>query len=218
MKHILMMTAAVLIATSVLPVDSCWIEQAQAQQSAAAPHKVGLIDMAYIFKNYKKFEVLREDLKQEIQRTDQQAQQTAKGIQQKQQQLKELEEGSAAYRNLEQQIAKMDSDFQTFRKVAQRDFLRKESQIYKTVYLEVSDAVTQYAKYYKYSLILRYNREALDQDDVKPEQIMQRMSRLVVYQSDQHQIDITDSILNHLNKTYISSTGGQRTPNKTAGN
>ena len=35
-----------------------------------APHKVALVDMAFVFKNYKKFEVLREDLKEEIQASE----------------------------------------------------------------------------------------------------------------------------------------------------
>ncbi len=93
----------------------------------------------------------------------------------------------------------MASDFEAFRKVAQRDFLRKEAEIYKTVYLEVSDAVKLYAQHYKYAVILRFNREDI-QTSSNPEEVLQSMNRQVVYFYAKD--DITESVLQYLNKKY----------------
>lgn len=182
---------------------------AYGQTAKPQQHKVGLIDMAHVFKEYKKFEALREDLKSEIQKSDQQAQQMAQQAKTLQGQLKEYKEGSPDYVRVEKQILSLSSDFETFRKSAQREFLRKESQIYKTIYLETADAVEKYAKYYKYTLVLRFNRQELEESQ-NPQEILQRMNRQVVYYTDSD--DITTPVLDFLNKSYKPSPGAATPP------
>lgn len=174
----------------------------RAQGGAAAapgPHKVGLIDMAHIFKNYKKFEALREDLKNEIAQSDNKAKQMATQIKQLDDQLKQMKQGSQGYLDKEKQLLQVNSDFEAFRKGAQRDFMRKESQIYKTIYLEVTDAVEKYAYHYQYTLIMRFNRDEVDGVD-DPQEVLARMNRQVVYYKEEN--DITVPVLEYLNKKY----------------
>jgi outer membrane protein len=178
---------------------------ASAQDAAAAtPNRVGLIDMAYVFKNYEKFKVMREDLKTEIQGSDQQAKVLATRIKNTQDQLKTFNEGSPEFLAKETELAKLTSDFESFRKLAQRDFLRKEADIYKTVYMEVSDAVKLYAQHYKYAVILRFNRESVN-DATNPQQVLESMNRQVVYHYSKD--DITDSVLKYLNQRYAPPGG-----------
>jgi Skp family chaperone for outer membrane proteins len=181
------------------------VSTASAQDNAAGaaasqgPTRVGLIDMAYVFKNYEKFKTLRDDLKTEIQGSDEQAKVMATRIQNIQKELKTFNEGSSEYLAKETELAKLGTEFETFRKVAQRDFLRKEADIYKTVYMEVSDAVKLYAQHYKYAMILRFNREDI-QTSSNPEEVLQSMNRQVVYYSARE--DITDAVLKYLNQRY----------------
>lgn len=178
----------------------------QAQQPAAAtagPHKVGLIDMAHVFKNYKKFEALRNDLKAEIEKSDGQAKAMAAQIKKTQAEMKNFKEGSPEFAARERELAKLAADFEAFRKVAQRDFLRKEAEIYKTVYLEVSETVKLYAQYKKYTLIMRFNREGVGEKQNPPE-VLQSMNKQVVYFEPGN--DITNDVLNYLNNKYA---GGQ---------
>ncbi len=199
------------VAVAVLGSFSGLARPALAQNAPAATgsgvHKVGLIDMAHVFKNYKKFEALREDLKNEIGASDTQAKKMAEQIQILQGQMKELKEGSPDYIAKEKQLASLASDFEAFRKVAQRDFLRKESQIYRTIYLEVSDAVQKYADYYKYTLVLRFSREKVDGEQ-NPQVILQRMNKQVVYYREPD--DITLSVLDYLNRKYDSGAPAPR--------
>lgn len=184
---------------------------AYGQNAAPAnlPHKVGLIDMAHVFKNYKKFEALREDLKAEIQQSDDKAKASVTQMKQIEEQMKATTPGSPDYVKFEKQLLTLKADFDAFRASAQRDFLRKESQIYKTVYLEVEDAVGLYAKHYKYTLIMRFNREGLD-DAAEPNDVLQRMNRQVIYH--QANDDITEPVLSYLNDRYGNSGGGNPAP------
>lgn len=187
----------------------CLTETASAQSAAPAnaksvEHKVGLIDMAHVFKNYTKFTALREELKAEIQQSDAKAKAMAEQIQAVQKEMQDFKQGSPEYLAREKQLAQAASDFEAFRKVAQRDFLRKESRIYHTIYMEVTDTVKKYAKIYNYTLIMRFNRESLDTDD--PKKLIQGMNRQVVFHRADD--DITLSVLDYLNRSYKPSSAG----------
>jgi outer membrane protein len=128
----------------------------------------------------------------------------ASNIKSLQTQLGKFKPGSQEYTDTEKQLAKAGSDFETFRKLAQSEFLRKESQIYKTIYLEVTDMVEKYAKHYNYTLVMRFSREGLDGTD-EPGSVIKGMNRQVVYFRPQD--DITQEILDYLNKRYDSDGG-----------
>lgn len=187
-------------------------QDAAAQQAGptGGPHQIGLIDMAHVFKEYDKFKTLSDGLRQEVEDSDAQAKAMVTTMQQLQAQLTSgtLQEGSDEYSAIEQQLLEKQSGLDAFRKMKQREFLRKEAEIYKTVYLEVQDAVEKYAKYYKYTLIMRFNRSKVE-DAENPEEIIQSMNRPVVFYRDND--DLTDPILNYLNQQY-GRTAGQPAP------
>ena len=121
----------------------------------------------------------------------------------------QLKEGSPGYIAKEKELIQLTSDFEVFRKGAQREFLRKESQIYKTVYMEVVDAVQKYAEYYNYTLVMRFSRDEL-QDDAEPQEVLQRMNKQVVFHRGED--DITLSVLDYLNRRYKQTAGAPATP------
>ncbi|MBA4031397.1 MAG: outer membrane chaperone Skp [Planctomyces sp.] len=183
------------------------LAQAPAAEAGRA-HKVALIDMAVIFKQYKKFEVLREDLKAEIEQSEVKAKEMATNLQGLQQKMKSFKEGSPEFTSAEKQLATASAEFEAFRRSAQRDFLKKESEIYHTVYLEVTDAVAKYAQYYKYTLVLRFSSEELDRDN--PQGLIQGMNRQVVYFEAEN--DITQPVLKYLNQKFGGASGAPATP------
>ena len=202
MKKCLLPTAALAVA-----ILTCVIQPALAQNTAASPgpHKVGLIDMAHVFKNYKKFEALREELKTEIEQADREAQAKAAQIKKLQDELKSgvFKPGSADYNKVESQLNLAAADFESFRKQNQRVFLEKEAGLYKTVYLEVAETVALYAKHYKYTLVLRFNRDRI-QDAVDAKEILNSMNHQVVYHVAED--DITLSVLKYLNDRYAPAS------------
>lgn len=169
--------------------------------SQAVPHKIGLIDMAEIFKNYTKFKALREDLKNEIKKSDGRSKGMVTQLQALQEKIKSPKylDDSQQKKQWKNDLLDLSAQYKAFRQKQQIEFLDKESKIYKDIYLEVTTAVRQYAEFYKYSLILRYNKQGV-QEATAPKDILSRMNRLVVYIKPGE--DITSAILSHLNKEY----------------
>ncbi|MFN0197573.1 MAG: OmpH family outer membrane protein [Planctomycetaceae bacterium] len=182
--------------------------QNEAPPAKEVPHKVGLIDMAEVFKEYTKFKDLRDQLKAQIEETDKLAKSKGEEIQGLQEQMKALKSGSPDFVNLESQLAKLTSEFETFRKVKQREFLREEAAMYHEIYKEVTDLVGLYAERFGYTLVLRFNKEDLNTDD--PQQLIQGMNRQVVYSREND--DITDEVVKYLNKKYAGPAEPSTTP------
>ena len=177
--------------------------QAQAQ-AETKPSKVGLIDMAEVFKDYWKFANLREDLKAEMVRMDASAKPKMQEMQRLRQQLGELAQGSPERSAVEEQLITISTELEALRKKAQVDVMRKESEIYKDVYLEIQQAVGRFAAYYKYDVIIRFNSTRLE-EAANPQAILQQMNRQVVYHNPQD--DITNTIVKYLNSEYKKAGG-----------
>ena len=205
-KAIVWASAVVLLAGVLTLTGNAWSQNNPAAGGAAptasnVPHKVGLIDMAHVFKHYKKFEELREELKIEISGSEEKAKAMQAELATMQANMKKLIEGSPEFTKAEQDIVKKAGDFESFRRSASREFLKKESLIYKQIYDETSDAVKKYADFYKYTLVIRFNREELDTEN--PQNLLQGMNRQVVYHRGED--DITLSVLDFLNRKYAAA-------------
>jgi outer membrane protein len=205
---------AALVGTSIW-YGTAWGQAGAAKATVAeVPHKIGLIDMAQVFKDYKRFESLRNDLKEELESTEAKGKELADKIQAVQNELKSgvFKDGSQEFIARETQLSKLTAEFQTFRAVSQKEFLRKESKIYATVYKEVEDAIQKYCKAYKYTLILRFSREELNGDD--PQKLIAGLQRQVVHFRPED--DLTDSVVDFLNNQYAKK-GGPPNPVTPAG-
>lgn len=167
--------------------------------AAAAPHQIGLIDMAHIFKNYEKFKDQTTGLQKAAEDAEAQAQAMVERGKQGQEQIKNLQVGSPEYTRIESDLIKLKNELETFRQVEQQKIVRQQAEVYKTIYLEVQDLVNRYAAHYKYTLVIRFNRGDVA-DAGNPQAILQNMNRQVVYY--QPQDDITEPILKHLNDQY----------------
>ena len=184
---------------------SLFMGQTRGQGPEAAPataHKVGLIDMAEVFKNYKKFKTRTDSLKDEVKAVTGQVESLRKKVVAAQEEMKPLKQGAPRRVELENEILKYNAQLQLLRNQTQVDLARKEAAIYKEIYGEVQEAVEKYSSYYKYTLVLRYSSEEIDQDD-PPQVVIQKLNRLVVYRRDDD--DITDKIVGYLNRRFEGS-------------
>ncbi len=169
--------------------------------------------MAHVFKNYDKFKSLTEDMKADAKKAQSDAEAMVEEMKKVQAAMQGLQEGSADYAKNEEKILGMQSKLEAFRKVQQREFLRKEAEIYKTVYMEVQEAVQKYAKYYQYTLIIRFNRQSVDAAE-NPQEIITSMNRQVVYYREND--DLTDPILEFLNGEYKKNSVNEPAPAREA--
>lgn len=204
MKKFLLSVFSVAVVGAMLatPAES----MAQAGRAAAKPHKIGLIDMAYIFKNYNKFESEREVLKTKMEGIAKQFQAESQKFQAESEKLKSLDQESPQFSAQEKKLTQMAIELKALESQTKRDLTRQEAQIYKKVYVEITDAVKLYAKHYKYTLILRYNQDEVA-DASTPQEIIKGMSTQVVYHESKD--DITEAVLKYLNEQHVKSAKGQ---------
>jgi outer membrane protein len=160
--------------------------------------QIVLIDMARAFKESREFEDRRDDLRAEIAQSDKRAKAMATHLEKLQKQMKASEPESAEYLQYEKEFARKKSDFETFRAVAQRDFMRKEARIYKDIYLKVQAAVRRIAEQRKCALVIRFNSQPLVAND--PKKLIEGLQRQVIYHRKQD--DITDEAIKAMNDDY----------------
>ncbi len=177
-------------------------QQGAAGAPAAKPHQVGLIDLAHIFQNYSKFKDQTQTLRTAAESAQAQVIQMGEVMKSKQLELQALNPGSPDYATLESQLFEMQGKLQAFQQTEQREIMRKQADLYKEIYMEVQKATGEYAAYYNYTLVLRFNREEA-QDSNDPQKIIQGLNRQVVFY--QTNDDITDQILDYLNDKYAKT-------------
>ena len=207
MKKLVVALVAAMAAGIVLPVLAQ--EGAKPSPSAATaqtPHRVGLVDMAEIFQGYKKFENLRAELSAEIEKSDAEAKLMVERMQKMQQEMSEskLAPGSAQYEQAEKALLDAKGEFEAFRAATQRKLARRESEMFKIIYADTTSMVKKYAEYAKYTVVVRFDRKDID-ENTPPAEAVQRMNKQVVYYRSED--DITDVVLQTLNKQYEGSAG-----------
>lgn len=169
-----------------------------AAAQAEPPHKIALIDMGRVFKEYKKIEVLKEDWKSEFQINEDNAKKLTAQIQQVIEQMKEFKPGSSDYIKLEKQQTDMAAKLGAFKQTAQRELLRKEAELLKTVYLETMDVIEKFADRFGYTLVMRFNSDTFEGEDMSKMQLV--MNRVIVYHRAED--DLTDGVIKYLNRQF----------------
>ena len=209
-RAVLCAAAALAVSTAAAPASA----QAPAASSAAG---VALIDMAHVFQNYQKFTDQRESLKTQIEASDGKARGIVEKIQAIQAELQSgtYKQDSPEFMDKAADINKLQTDLKVEQTRIQREFLKKEAEMYKEIYGEVTEIVGLYAKAKKYNLVIRYKRE--ESASEQPGEILQGMNRLVIYH--QEQDDITEPVLSYLNKRYGQTPAARQAAavRKTAG-
>ena len=178
-------------------------------QQETKPSRSAVIDMEYVFKNYKKFEDELNSLRSQVAEAEKQMQAELQGLQGLKQQFSALKADSPEYIKKEQELASKAADLEASRQVLKRDFARKEAALYREIYLEVTDAVQRYATYYKYNLVLRHSRSEVA-DVGNPQMAMRSMNRQVIYIAPED--DISDAVLEYLNKKYQGGAAKEKKP------
>jgi Skp family chaperone for outer membrane proteins len=172
--------------------------QPAATAPAATPVKIGLVDMARVFKEYNKFEDMRATLKGEMEIALAEAKAIAANAEKVKEELKLLKPGSAEYIKRESDLAQLSSDFDTKRKLANVQYQRREAEIFQDIYVDAVEVVKLYAEHFKFSMVMRFNSADLDKSN--PSTVANGLNKLVIYHRPQD--DITDAVIDYLNRRY----------------
>lgn len=174
----------------------------------AAPTKIAVVDMSYLFKHYEKLEDLRVSVKEAADK----AQEKAKGyIEQArtiEEQLKsgEFENGSAEFLERENKVIQLSSRFEMFKATAQKEIKKKDAQVLLAVYEDIRHAVGLFAEHNGYTLILQINREVLASDEKS--KVSQKLGQPVFHNHGAE--DITEAVLAYLSKAYAAEIAEEK--------
>ena len=202
--------AFLLVATILLAAQPATI-LAQDANSASKPHKIALIDISKVLKNYKKVDALRAEIaKSEPHRTS-----IGKKLETLEKRLGSgsLEPGSAKAAELEQQADSLKAELVVFNKNERKRILRREAQLLKTIHGEIKGVVKRAADAWGYTLVLRFNSSSTEA--TTPNSVVGELQRQVVYHRAED--DITKPVIEFLNKQFLKQSPAPRTGAQPAG-
>lgn len=181
--------------------------QGAGSRPAAAPLRIGAIDMEKVFKEYKKVEFVSSQL-----RTDAQSKQAELGkllgqMQQLGEEMKGLAPGSNDFTSKENDITRLRAQLESERELAQAEFARREAESLAQIYREVQEASATVAKANSMHYVVKISNEPVSGSD--PNSVMAAMARSVIYSDPS--LDITPIVIKWLNQRYETS-GAARSP------
>ncbi|MCP4190266.1 MAG: OmpH family outer membrane protein [Planctomycetaceae bacterium] len=180
------------------PANPARTSNTAAQRQAAPSRPVGpvaVVDITQIFKDHTGFKSTMERMKQEVQAYEGSLRTRHETLQKKREQLTGFRAGSPDYVKLERSIADETAKLSVDTQLKKKEFLEREARVYFMVYKEVSQAIAEYSRSRKISLVLRYNGEKISPDDRNS--VLAGVNRAIVYQNN---LDITAEITDRLNR------------------
>lgn len=187
--------AGALVSAALLVTAGVVMEPVRADQEAAGGGvRVAVIDVQKVFKGYTKFTTLNSELKAAIDAKETELREIEQNIRSKVQQAQQLTNQKDRDR-IEKEVADLKFEFEKNRRDYQAEFLRRESDIYSTIYSEVTDVVEALAKHNGIHLVLRLKDEG---EQNNPQVVLQTIAREVVYAHPN--LDITEVVVAELNQ------------------
>ena len=168
--------------------------QRPASNRPAAGDRIAVIDINHIFKHHERFKAMVEAWKKDVKAAEDLVRTERQKIDEFVKQLDRFKAGTPEYKGLEEDIARNQASLQASMALQKKDLMKREAKMYLNVYREIQEQVDYFARTNGITLVLRFNRAEIDEED--PRQIQQGLLRQVVFQD---RIDITMDILKRLN-------------------
>jgi len=105
--------------------------------------------------------------------------------------------GSLEFKQLEEELARMQSEMQVQVTIKRKEFLEQEARVYFRIYKEIEQVVAYIANSYRFEIVLRFSADEMKEDDRAS--VLQGVNRAVVFQRGR---DITNLVLTELNRMY----------------
>jgi Skp family chaperone for outer membrane proteins len=179
---------------------------AQAPATQGAGPRLALLDVSRIFKSHQRFKGMMEDMKADVERAEAQVKTERETITKLAERLQEFRKGTPDYKQMEEELAKRQADLAVQVQLQKNEFLQREAKIYHSVYQEIWQATDYFCKQNRIDMVLRFNGEQVDVD--RPDSVLTFINKPVVWYD--RGLDITDPILQDLNRTAINPAQANR--------
>ena len=173
-------------------------------QTQPSTTPVAVIDIGHIFKNHPRFKQAMENVKKQVEASDEKFRARTKDIESRAKQLKTYKPDSAEYKQLEAETARLQAQIQADMALKRKEFMLKEAEVYYAIYNEVLAEVKAFADNHRVGLVLRFSADKIDPADRNS--VLQGVNRPVVYQRN---LNITHDILDRLQRRSGSARTAQ---------
>lgn len=162
----------------------------------SASGAIALLDVTYVFKNHARFKALMAELQADVDAAEASVKKDQGNLKALAERLEGYRAGTPEYKQLEEELAKRQSDMAVQVQLQKKDFLQREAKIYHNVYQELMQEVDYYAANNGIALVMRFNGDTVDAS--KPEDVLRDINKPIVwYPKDR---DITPFILQRVNR------------------
>jgi Skp family chaperone for outer membrane proteins len=205
-SHGLAALAAVLSLYIVYSVATAQAPAGAAPGQSPAGARMALLDVSRLFKFHPRFKGMMEDMKADVQRAEEQVRKDKEAITKLGERLQDLHKGTPDYQALEEELARRQADLSVKVRLQQGEFLQREAKIYHNVYQEIWQATDYFCKQHGIDMVLRFSSEKVNPDQA--DSVLATINRPVVWYD--QGLDITDNILQELNRTAINPAAADR--------
>ncbi len=175
-------------------------KETPAAEDKDIPHRIGVVDVDYIFENYKKVNAEMEELKDEVRKIEEKLKIMQRTGQDEFEVFKTLKDGSPEKKAKEEKLTELQARFDAKRKSSQNELKREQAKMQLTIYQEIQDAVKVVANHNNITLVVKASRnESGSASDPARTQVM--MNQACIFHRKQD--DMTETVLNLLNKKYL---------------
>lgn len=168
-----------------------------------APHRIAVVDVAYIFKNHPGIKLQVAKVEGDLKAYDGELKGKREELKNTAAKLKTLTPGSPEYAQLEEQLADMDSKLRLDMARKRKELADAEAKIYYDNYQQIAAGVKFLANHYKINLVLRYNSEEMDQ--AQGESVIRGVMKNIVYHD--AALDMTPGVMQYLDKMIKTEPG-----------
>jgi hypothetical protein len=153
--------------------------------------RVALLDINKLFKENAAFNKEMTQLKKDADDMDKKMKDEESSIRDKAKELGKFSPTSSEYKDLEQSLARLSTDYKLSVQTKRREFLMRESDLYYQTYQQFEAEIEKYAREHQFNLVMRFNGDQVDSKN--PESILAAINKPVVWHGES--IDITPDLL-----------------------
>ena len=154
---------------------------------------VAVLDLQKVLEQHPRLQAQLKAIRQEYKSFQQSVLAKQQDLRKRAQKLQELSPGSPDFKQLQAELARIESTTAVDAKLKQKEFFTREAKAHYQAYRDITDAVARVAARHNIVLVLRYNSKRIDPDNRAS--IAEGLMRSVVYQ---HKLDITDMVVQEL--------------------
>ena len=177
----------------------------QAQAQDTEPHRVAVVDVAYIFKNHAGIRGQVAKIEADLKAYDGELKQKREQLKVSAAKLKDLTPGTPDYAALEEQVADMDAKLRLEMNRKRKELADAEAKIYFDNYQHIAAGVKFLASHYKINLVLRYNSEEMEEG--KGESVVRGVMKNIVYHDEK--LDMTPGVMQYLDRVIKTEVAGR---------